>query len=138
MRTRGIRQGVQWRIIHAGGRKIVVGIAIVSDGGVVRSDIDSVCGDGHWFCKIDLLPAGSRFSSEGCRGQMRTCVRPEITHVRSRVGRALVEANPGDGTARIRLKAHAQFHRGIRSRIRNWWYGRAWPDRILGLSKGIA
>src|SRR6266853_2351750 len=105
-------------MIHARGPEIVVGIAIVSDRGVVRSHVNGVCGDGHWLCKIDLLPAGSSLSRESCRRQQRAAARPQIAHVCAGVARALVKANAGNGAVRVSLKANSYLDGRVGSRIR--------------------
>ena len=83
---------------------------IVPIGRKVGSYIDRIGSDRHGRRKIDLLPAGCTFTSEGGCGKPLASGGPQISDMRTCITAAFVESNTGDQTTYVRSELNAEFH----------------------------
>jgi hypothetical protein len=89
---------------------------VIADVGVIGGDVQRAGGDHNRSREVDLLPAARRLVAERGPRQQRAAraVRirqPQAPHVRSRVGRPLVEPHAIDKTADIARKRDPELDR---------------------------
>jgi hypothetical protein len=105
-----VGEGMKGRIVHTGGREIIIIVAVVAGGGVIGSDIDRVGSDIDGRGKVHLLPPGGGFVTKGARGEESAGGRPKIADMCPGIGCGLVKADTGNSSGNIGPELHPQFH----------------------------
>ena len=105
----------------------------MAGGGEVRGDIVGIGGNGDRICEVHLLPAGSRFSYEGCGRQLAASGRPQVADMSAGVSRTLIEANALDGPRNIRAELDTKLDcAGVLRCPEGFRKGGGAPDRVIG------
>src|SRR5207302_11239454 len=102
-----IRWSVQRRIVHARTREVIPVHTVVPCRGVVGGHVQGGRSDRHRIWKVHLLPTGGGFPGESRSSQQITSAVPKISHMRSRIGGALIKADALNVTVEIGFEGNS-------------------------------
>jgi hypothetical protein len=122
---------MQRRVVVSRAREIAPVGAEMSDRQPIRSHVHCVRGDGYRRGKVGLLPARIGLPCKRYRCEESASGAPEAAHMCAGVGRALVKADAGYGSANIRFERNPQLQRTAGAVINRRRHDGARPDRLL-------
>ncbi len=104
---------MQRRIVHSGGREVILVHTKVPYRGVVGSHIHCIRRDGHGIREAHLLPAGSGLPRKGGTRQERTRAAPQVPHMHASVCGTFVKAYARYVATGVRPELHPEFQRRV-------------------------